>query len=372
MVVCMKKRNRTEKLGVLVLAAFFFISMGCREKQSTSSVETAVSRIITDTMGRKVEIPGKVETIAATGSSARLITYAGAVDKLVGVTDTDKNNEPGMPYGRINFERFNVLPSVGTGGARDVCYPEEIITLGPDLIFSTLDMAAVEELQEKTGIPVVGLAYSGIFEESVYQSLALVGDIMGTGEHCSRVIAAMKDWQSDLDKRTREIPDDAKPTVYTGGVGFRGPHGFEGTHAKYPPFTAIHAKNVVDETGLDGGMLIDLEKVVVWDPEVIFLNPNNMGLVNDDYKKNPRFYDGLQAVKNGKIFTQIAYNFNNTNIEIAIADSYYAGKILFPDQFSDIDPAVKSDEIFTLMLGQPYYRQLEESGNGFGVIKIGQ
>ena len=41
-------------------------------------------------------------------------------------------------------------------------------------------------------------------------------------------------------------------------------------------------------------------------------------------------------------------------MEIAIADAYYAGKIIYPKRFEDIDPEKKSDEIFTVLLGEPY------------------
>ena len=100
----------------------------------------------------------------------------------------------------------------------------------------------------------------------------------------------MKSWQKDLNSRTKDIPDGKKPSVYAGAVSFRGGHGIEGTYGKYPPFTAIHAKNVVDETGKSGALLIDKEKLAVWNPDIIFLTPDNMNLVNQDDSSNPGFY----------------------------------------------------------------------------------
>ena len=71
---------------------------------------------------------------------------------------------------------------------------------------------------------------------------------------------------------------------------FEAVHGIEGTYAQFPPFVAINAKNVVDETGKDGSLIIDKEKILTWNPDIIFLDPNNMQLVRDDYKDNPDFY----------------------------------------------------------------------------------
>ena len=128
---------------------------------------------------------------------------------------------------------------------------------------------------------------------------------------------------------------------------------------------------MVDETQGNGALLVDLEKVVAWDPEIIFLNPANLYLVNEDYAKNPSFYDGLSAVQNGRIYTQVSYNYNSTNIELAVADAYYAGSITYPEAFADVDPVAKADEIFTFMLGEPFYAQLQAAGQGFGQLTIG-
>lgn len=363
------RKMRYYQLLVFPLA-FSLVLSGCSPKNSASPKNAGLT--VTDMYGREVTLPAEIRTIASTGSAARLLTYAGCTDKLSGVTEMDKKNDIGMPYTAVNAEHFSSLPSVGAGGSKDICYEEELVKLSPDVIFSNLPLETVSSLQKKIGIPVVGLSYQGIFDESVSKAIELVGSVMGTQETCADVIRSMRQWQADLDRRTREIPDGEKPTVYTGAVSFKGPHGFEGTYANYPPFTAIHAKNVADETGRDGALNIDLEQVLVWDPEIIFLNPSNLYLVNEDYSNNKAFYENLQAVKNKKIYAQISYNYNSTNIELAVADAYYAGKIMFPEAFSDIDPAKKADEIFEVMLKQPFYSRLEEAGIGFGTLRIGE
>ncbi|NLZ38585.1 MAG: iron ABC transporter substrate-binding protein [Firmicutes bacterium] len=356
-----------------LLAAVLIITLimtGCGPNVSTPS--SGETRIVTDVFGRQVEIPQKVETIAAIGGAARILTYAGCADKLVGVTDMDKQNIAAMPYSVVNAEHFAALPSVGSGGSNDVPYIEELVTLAPDVIFGLTDEATIKNVAEKTGIPTIGIYPEGMFDESFYAALELIGEVMGTEERCAEVIDYLKECQADLDRRTKDIPDGVKPTVYTGAVSFRGPHGFEGTYANYPPFTAIHAKNVVDETGEKGAFIVDLEKVTIWDPDIIFLNPVNMYLVNEHYAKNKAFYENLKAVKNGQVYSQISYNYNWTNMEIAIADAYYAGKVIYPERFADIDPIKKADEIFTVMLGQPFYDRLAQEGMKFEKITIGE
>lgn len=365
--------KKTFTIFLIMVLMMSLAACGGQDDSGTQDKQAGESYTITDMLGREVEIPADVNTIAAVNSTARFITYAGAADKLVGVTDLDKKGEPGMPYAYVNRESFADLASTGSGGSEDTTYAEELVTLAPDLIFAyTSDTAALDELSRQTGIPVVGLYATDMFAEDFLGSLTLVGSVMGTEEQADKVAEAIRGWQKDLSDRTKDIAEEDKPSVYMGGMGYRGPHGFEGTCALYPPFAAINAKNVVDETGQSGALLIDLEKVTVWDPEIIFVNPSNMYLINEDYEKNSAFYDNLTAVKEGKLYSQVSYNYNSTNMEIAIADAYYAGSIIYPEAFSDVDFNEKAEEIFTTMLGCEYLDVLDEAGIGFGRLTIGE
>ncbi|MHB9292994.1 iron ABC transporter substrate-binding protein [Hollandina sp. SP2] len=340
---------------------------------SASPTVSVVPRTLIDSYDRKITLPDRVSRIATIGGAARILTYAGVADMIVGVTEMDKSNIPAMPYSVVNADRFASLPSVGSGGSNDTAFIEELVMLAPDIIIGMCDSQnTIEDVASKTGIPVIGISLDHMFDESFYKSLDLIGQATGREQHCLKVIEYVKSCQADLNARTRGIPDADKPSVYAGAVSFRGAHGFEGTYGGYPPFAAIHARNVVDETGQTGTMLIDIEKVTVWDPDIIFLNPSNMNLVNDDYAKTPAFYNNLKAVKNGDIYTQISYNYNWSNLEIAIADAYYAGKIIFPNVFRDIDPIAKADEIFTVMLGEPFYDKLVAAGLRFEKMTIGR
>jgi len=87
--------------------------------------------------------------------------------------------------------------------------------------------------------------------------------------------------------------------------------------------------------------------------------------VLEDYKNNRSFYNSLGAFTKGQVYSQLPYNNYSTNIDTAIADAYYLGKVIFPDAFTDIDPAKKADEIYQALLGQPLYSQMEKDFGGF-------
>lgn len=329
--------------------------------------------VITDMLGREVELPADIQRIAGLSSASRFITYAGASDYLVGMSALEISGDPGIPFAYVNKDKFASCTAISNGGSGDEFYTEEIVVLNPDLIFIyTADAAKADELQTQLGIPVVAFTAKDFLDPNFQTALRLIGTVMGTEDHANAVCDAIQGWIDDLNNRTKDIPEEEKPTVYTGAVGFRGPHGFEGTYGLYPPFVAINAHNVVDETEAGGAMLIDLEKVTVWDPDIIFLNPSSMYLVNEDYGTNPGFYENLTAVQEGRLYTQVSFNYFSTNMELAIADAYYAGCIVFPEQFADVDFNAKAEEIFNTMIGGDYLSVLDANGIGFGTLTIGE
>jgi len=175
----------------------------------------------------------------------------------------------------------------------------------------------------------------------------------------------------DLGARTRDIQDADKPTVYVGGLGARGTHGIESTQGDYSLLNAIHAKNVVDETGQTGSIMIDKEQLLDWDPDYLFIDLGGLAAVLEDYGKNPAIYESLSAVQNGLVYTQLPFNYYNSNIDTAIADAYYLGTVLYPEAFADIDPVAKADEVYQALVGTPVYAQMaEDFGGGFRQLNL--
>ena len=97
-----------------------------------------------------------------------------------------------------------------------------------------------------------------------------------------------------------------------------------------------------------------------------------MNLIREDHAKNPDFYNALTAVQEGKVYSQISFRSNASNLETALADAYYAACVIYPEQFRDIDPISKAGEIFEKLLGVNPYADLKEAGYEFRPIQIGE
>lgn len=375
--------RRLKKWTAVILAATMIVggvtacgksdSKTADKKDETKTEAKAETRTITDVFGRKVEIPAKVNTCAALGSAARLVVYAGGVEKIKGCTEMESKGEPGMPFAYANKEFFKDCTPVASGGSGNADYAEAIVELDPDVVFyQDSDTVAMEELAKKTGVPVVGVYGDAFNSHYLTDSIRLIGDVLGTGDHAEKVSTAIEGWVKDLDDRTKDIPDEDKPKVYTGAVSWSGGHGFTGTYVGYAPLEAIHAISVSDQLDAKDGVEVDMEQILEWNPDVIFLNPGNMELVNKDYAENGKAIDSLKAVKEGKVFAQVNFNYYWCNMELAIVDSYYAGTILYPEAFKDVDFEKKAEEVFNTMIGMDYLKILDENGYGFGKITIGK
>ena len=348
------------------------LSTDSAAESEAESTEEPATRIITDSTGRDGEIPSRVESIVCVGVGAlRYSCYMDAAGLVVGVEDYEVKEGMSRLYNYVNFDKFKDLPVTGTNGEPNI---EEIITAGPQVIvMSSYASADADDLQEKSGIPVVMVPGSDTtLDDNAYETIRIMGELYGKEDRAQELTAYLKGIQKDLDDRTADIPEEDKPSVYVAGVSFKGAHGFEGTEAYYGPFELIHANNLANTTDQTGAFDIDLEQVLTWDPEIIFLDFNGMSLINEDYADNPDYYQNLTAVKEGKVYSQISFRSSASNLETALADAYYAACIMYPEQFSDIDPVEKAGEIFTALLGTNPYEDLKEAGYEFRQITIGE
>lgn len=346
---------------------------GCLNAK-TEEVDNPRATVFTDLAGRQIELETPVESVIAIGPGAlRLICYAGAVDQVVGVENYELQWPVGRPY-RYAYPQLLELPVIGQGGPDSSPDTEKLVTMAPDVIFIAYlaDAARADELQAQTGIPVMVLSYgpSATFGEELFVSLALVGEVTGNQDQAAAVIAYIRECQEDLNTRTREIPTAEKPSVYIGGLGMKGSHGIESTQGAYPPFVSVNALNVVDETGAEGSVMIEKEKLISWNPDYIFIDQNGLYMVEEDYQANPRFYESLDALKNGNVYGLIPFNYYMSNVDTALADAYYVGKVLYPEKFEDIDPVEKANEIYTKMLGRPLYDLVIQDFPGFKRIDL--
>lgn len=337
----------------------------------TATAGAQATQQITDAAGRTLVIPEKIDHIICSGPGClRLVSYLGAQNLVVGVDDIETRNNQfdARPYAFAN-PQFKHLPIFGGFRGQDV--PEKIISLSPlpQVIFKVSSAAGVDpvKLSKKTGIPVIILEYGdlGHKRQDFYQALTILGQALNRQDRALELIAFFDSQIQQLESRTNNIPDTEKKTCFVGGIAFKGPHGFQSTEPGYPPFQFVNAKNIARPSKTEKILAqsnFSKEKMLILDPEVLFLDLSTLQMGEDqgglyELKTDPVF-QGLTAVGKKQVYGVLPYNWYSQNFGSILADAWFIGKILYPEQFSDIVPDQKADEIYTFLLSKPLFEQM--------------
>lgn len=360
-------------LMALVIAMVAFCGCTGSTESPAGAVTPVKEQTVIDGFDRSVTVPVPVESVLCSGSGCvRYLVYLQGEDLIAGVDSIEKEGRipEGRPYSLVHGDWLKDLPLFGEFRGKDD--PEKVIGIGPDLVFKTgstgtaygTSGAEADTLQEKTGIPVVAFPYGSLRDEAekadMYAGLRVIGASIGREDRAEEVIAYIEATMADLEERTADIPADERKQVYIGGVSSAGAHGIISTEPAYPPFLWVHADNVASGLGT-AHVDVAKEALVDWDPEYIFIDAGTIQADNEgaigQLKTDPALR-GLSAVKEGRVYGVLPYNFYNINYETVLADAYFIGTVLYPDRFADIDPVEKADEIYTFFVGEPVFDEL--------------
>ena len=334
----------------------------------------ASARTVVDALGRAVEIPDEVSRVICSGAGClRLLTYLQAQKMVVAVDDIEsrKSRFDARPYALAN-PAFKTLPVFGEFRGHD--NPERILSLDPQpqVIFKTATSGGMGydpvELQQKTTIPVVVLNYGDLTDQrpQLYASLRLMAEVVGRAQRAEEVIAFFEAAIQDLHDRTAGIPPDLQPDVFLGGVAMRGPHGFQSTEPGYPPFLFVNARNVAFDKSLTGKALshadVAKEKIIEWDPDILFLDLSTLQMGQDagglhELRTDPG-YRMLTAVRKGKVYGLLPYNWYTQNYGSTLANAYFVGKLIAPERFADVEPRRRADEIYSFLVDKPVFDEM--------------
>ena len=319
---------------------------------------------VTDMIGREVTVtPGSYRRVVCIGAGAlRMYSYVCDVALLCGVEDIDNttlSERPKMfdsvarPYMLAYGETFAALPSCGVGGPQaQAAEAEKILACDPDIVISEYeDVEKEDALQEQLGVPVITLKMGpgAVFDEGFLGTLRLLGVIFQNEEKAETLVSFIEAERAEIEKRTADIPEEKKPAVYICGLGNWGTtnHLMTGTE-KYIGFRVANIKNAV--TGVDGPAIqaIEEEKFVAIgaDMDIIVLT--------------------CKAWQNGEVYLEMAYNAYYTNCEIALINTWFLAKTVYPDLFEDIDMTAKTNEITQAFFGMDLADQIAAAPSSFG------
>lgn len=337
---------------------------------------------VKDLYGRTVVTPENVTKIAALGpGTLRLLVYAGAQNFVIGREQfEEKLSKSIRPYTYSLPENYKDLPVISAGGPGKMPDIEKLIIADPDVIFATaFTYDQLETISRMTRIPVIGLNYGETGHtdfKKIVDSLRLIGYITHTQSRTQDVMNKMAMLRKDIIQRVQGEPSKS---VFMASIAYKGSRGFNSTERQHPSCLMLGVNNIADSIDSQSNHVsIQTETLLKEQPEYIFYDVTGMEALKSNYGKLYGTFAMFKAVKEGKVFSVLPYNWYNSNIENIYLTAYFMGKVMYPDKFRDVDVAHYADEIYNAFLHtnpyaeiykkNPVYRSMtfEKDGVHFG------
>lgn len=250
--------------------------------------------VVSDSAGRRVELPERVQRVFAAGHPAAVLLYTLAPETLLGWS-----REPPAAAAPFMPERYFRLPALGRltgrGGSANL---EVVLGARPDLI---LDYGSVnptfvslaERVQAQTGIPYLLIDGSLDALPEAYRRL---GALLGREARAERLARHAEQVLAELEALRAAVAPGRAPRVYYA----RGPDGLETGLAgaiNVELIERLGAVNVAEGPGR-GLVNVSLEQVLAWDPDLIITIDRHF------YREvwTAPGWSGLRAVRAGRVY----------------------------------------------------------------------
>jgi len=379
---------KVKKLVSFVLALILVCSLcACGETPAETTGATEPSQTeevtVTDMIGRIVTvIPGSYEKVVCVGAGAlRMYSYIGDVSLLAGVEDIDNtslSDRPQMfdsvarPYVLAYEDVFQTLPSCGVGGPMaQAAEAEKLLSCDPDIVISEFeDVDKANALQEQLGVPVITLSSGSrsVFDEKFFGSLALLGTVFNRLEQAETLVSFIEKEKAAIEAKVAQIPEGDKPSVYICGLGNWGTADHLTTAENYVCLEVAGVKNVVEGLGMTGIGPIEEEKFIELGEkmDIIILDAAAVKNIKPLYAEDKTMFDTCKAWKNGEVYLEMAYNAYYTNYEIALLNTWFIAKTVYPEAFADVDMTAKTNEVTKAFLGSELAQEIFACPGSFG------
>ena len=338
---------------------------------------------LTDMIGREVEVvPGSYSRVVCIGAGAlRMFSYIGDTALLCGVEDIDNPTlaeRPKMfdsvarPYVIAYGDVFSALPSCGVGGPNaQAAEAEKILACNPDIVISEYeDVEKEDALQEQLGVPVITLKTGplGVFDDSFKQSMRLLGTLFGSADRAEALVAFIEGEAAEISARTADVAEADRPGVYICGLGNWGTTNHLMTAQNYVSFNIANVRNVVSDLENNGIQPIEAEKFVALgeDMDIIIMDAAAVKNIIPLYQEDGAMFDTCKAWQDGEVYLEMAYNAYYTNYEIALINTWFIAKTVYPELFEDIDMTAKTNEVTQAFYGRDLADAIFACPSSFG------
>jgi iron complex transport system substrate-binding protein len=304
--------------------------------------------VVTDSLGRKVAIPGRVlRIISLEPEITRIIVALGGGERLVGVDFFLRHYD--HLFGLI-FPPSQSLP-VFSNQAQDLNY-ERALGLRPDFVFtSPSELQSTEGVEAKLRAPVAALASIGRFE-NLEREMVLIGRIIGREGRARELVGYFQARLRAVKRALEKAPAAERPRAYLSfwGTLLRTP-------VVYDPVDAAGGSNCA--AGLipsylgTAGATVSIEQIVRWNPEVILVQgnypPRQRAVTVEGVLADSRLAS-VRAVRSGRVHYTFGFWYW-WDPALVLVETLYLARLFHPEIFPAFDLEKEGNEIFKTFYG---------------------
>jgi len=277
-------------------AAGLALALSCLGPLSVAAEEIRVQ----DQRGRMIRLEKPAERVVAIPMPMASVIMAldGSSRRVAGMHPSARLSIEEGFLRRVFPEALSIPADVTRGGMFNPNL-ESILQLRPDIVVQWTEPAELISSLENARISVVGLINSPPNQEVHERNLTIIGAVIGQSERTEALLAAQRGVRAEIEAIAAVIPPTERPRVlYLRSL--RPSMNPAGSNT-YQDFwiRLVGGRNVAEAPGLDSAT-INLEQVLAWNPQVIFLGAfdnstpaevlNNPALQRVDAVRNRRVY----------------------------------------------------------------------------------
>lgn len=305
--------------------------------QGEDKQQEGETRIIVDQRGVEVEVPKSIQRMVVLPMPLPSVIYSivGSGESIAGMHPTSMVAVERSILAEMAPEMLKAETGFVTQGFE--VNLEELVKLDPDVVVQWGHVPDVVEEMEEVGLPVIVIEVrKGCSQDNFEEWLRIVGELFGKEARTSELAKIQRDIIDEVKGRVAKIEQKDRPRVFfffneelrTAGGDTHHNFWLEGSGGI----------NVARD--LSGWKNVDMEQILEWNPEVIFVS-NFTDIMPQDIledKIEGQEWGQVDAVKNGRVYKipEGVYRWEPPNAERALLFKWVAQKN-FPEIFADYD-----------------------------------
>lgn len=306
---------------------------------SETTAAAADTKIVVDAYGNEVEIPAKVDRLVETSYaplSSLIYVVSGRSDVMVAMSKTAAE---GYEISMWKVIEPGLKPNVASVIKDNAINFEELAKYQPQVVLcnKTVYEANAEQLKAIGVVPV--MIKFGNFED-VQEVIRIVGEIFDCQDRASQLIEFQKGILSYFEEKASQLPAEKPTALYVTSSNDDGTYRVNtGKHLASKMLSTAGFRNVAEDVQESTIVTVDMEQILAWNPDVIFLS-NFDDFTPADFTDGSQgeFWKQINAVKNCKIYkTPVGmYRWDTFCVETPLMVEWL-GKVANPDVFTEYD-----------------------------------